>query len=95
MRTVDFVCRVESHKADGNRTLIAERAFPAQSVMEIGVVRSWVRRTFNKALREAGRDVIVNARYRGQMEVSPFHSYAGELSGVNGRTMRVSGEFVK
>lgn len=91
MSTIDFQCLVESETANGERRVIAERRFEQQSVMKIGIVRTWVRKAYNRALREAGRDVIVSARYQGQMKRAPHTIYTGLLSGVNGETLRHDG----
>ncbi len=95
MTTVDIHCRVEAYRADGPQKVIAEKTYEKIDVMKMKQVRSWVRKQYNKALREAGDGWIVSAQYRGQLDCSPYHSHYGSLSGVNGQTMRVDGEFAQ
>lgn len=64
---------------------VAARDFVDLSVMELGRVRGWVKREFNKALARQPHGVIVRGGYRGQLTAPPYTTYDGHLSGHNGR----------
>lgn len=88
MRSISFT--TELHIGDK-----VERWITVCDVMAIGrCVSGPLRKRFNFALREAGRNnVQVRAGYRGQMTYEPYTSYYGELGGVNLQVMRQRGGY--
>lgn len=72
--------------------VLAEKTF-SLSVMELFKVRGWLTRQFNKALKAAGRDVIIDASYYGQMTAPPYTAYSGGLTGLNGKITRREGSY--
>lgn len=92
MGDVKIEASVYTHDCDGNHLSEKTKTFDI-SVMKVGVVRQWVRRTFNAALRTAPAGVIVVGNYHGQLETSPFTFFHGRLGGTSGRLLSKSGEF--
>ena len=75
-----------------NGGVLAEKSFTV-GVMELSKVRRWLTREFNIALKAAGRDVIIDASYYGQMQAPPYTAYSGGLTGLNGAIMRREGSY--
>lgn len=88
MPLIDIKASVE--RRDG--TVLATYARRVD-VMKLSIARSWLTRAFNKALREAERDIIIDARYFGQLKVPPYTSYSGGMSGLNGQITRREGTY--
>lgn len=92
MRTVTFNAEVYVQPVDElSPKIIATKACDLD-VMRISVIRAWLTRNINKALREAPRDCLVWGSYIGRQTESPFNHYRGELGGVNGKIVRRTGE---